>query len=663
MEPNASMLNERPHPEFLFSLPPCVVEQLPEWKGRAFCDPPETKLGSGGGTAFLLVSAMQAQTDGSDFRAWLRGSRRVLVHGGGQSRRLPAYAATGKPLIPLPVFPGVYGQTGDQTLLSFQSSAFERVLAQAPDPSVVMIASGDVLLRFGRKLPLFPNADVIALGMEVSAEVAQHFGVFFLPLKRSESLAFFLQKPPPETIQRYAGNYRFLVDTGMWLLSERAVMTLMAKSGWNNETQTFSNGIPNTYELYADFGLSLGTESPVNDPEINALTCAVVTLPQPEFYHLGTSRQLIESVTALQTRLGKEGASHVSGLGMESTIHLQNAVCEASLRSGSNQNIWIENASIPASWHLHSDHVLTNIPLNAWELALPSGFCLDLPPVGEDERCLRAYGMDDSFSGKVGDDTTRWFGRSVTEWFARRSLTLEQAGITSNTDIQQARLFPVTAREQVDPDFLRWLFVSEPSASQNAQWSQFYLDAARLSAQEIGAQMDVRRVFEERQHFEQQAILEGIDGRESGAFFRRNLDAAAAQFQRAELTLPTAWNARFTPLDQMHALMFEARVKQLNGQADWKKSETSAFSALREAILDEAQMTPVVPRRDVLEDQIVWGAQSGAARSRRRLDRYAALLPRTRRQSGQSRRQLERSASGSSFRTPDRHAGIYYAVY
>ena len=517
------MPNERPHPQFLFSLPPCVVEQLPEWQGKAFCDPPETKLGSGGGTAHLLHAAMQSQADASDFGAWLRGSRRILVHGGGQSRRLPAYAATGKPLIPLPAFPGVYGQTSDQTLLSFQAPAFERVFAQAPDSSVVMIASGDVLLRFGRRLPSFPEADVIALGMEVSAEVAQHFGVFFLPPKRGESLTFFLQKPTPETIQSHAVNYRFLVDTGMWLLSERAVMALMAKCGWNNEKQTFETGIPKTYELYADFGLSLGTESPIDDPEINALTCAVVTLPQPEFYHLGTSRQLIESVTALQDRLGKEGASHVSGLGMENTIHLQNAACEANIRPATNQTIWIENAHIPASWHLHSDHVITNIPANAWTLDLPSGICLDLPPIEREFHCLRVYGMDDSFSGKVGDDATRWLGRPVTEWFAQRGLTLEQAGITSDTDIQQAPLFPVAASDLMNTGFLTWLFASEPSADDNAQWSQFYLDMPRLSAQQIGAQMDIERVFEERRQFEKQSLLQSMDGGDSGDFFSPKL--------------------------------------------------------------------------------------------------------------------------------------------
>jgi len=443
--------------------------------------------------------------------------------------------------------------------------------------------------------------------MEVSAEVAQHFGVFFLPPKRAETPAFFLQKPTPETILSHSTHSRFLVDTGMWLLSERAVMALMAKCGWDNESQCFANGIPNPYELYAEFGLALGNESPITDPAINALTCAVVTLPQPEFYHLGTSRQLIESVTALQAHLGKEGASHVSGLGMESTIHLQNATCEENPRPGIHQNIWVENAHIPESWRLRSDHVLTNIPANAWQIDLPVGVCIDLPPIGVEARCLRVYGIDDRFSGKVGEETTRWFGRSVGAWFARRSITLADAGIVRDTDIQQARLFPVVVKEQLSADFLSWLFDTEPTADANAQWSRVYLDSPRLSAQEIGAEMNVQRVCEERQRFERQTLTQGMDGRDASAFFRLDLEATAARIQHTTIAIPAKWNSSLAPLDRMHALMFEARVKHLRGESEWINSETAAFSTLREAILDEAQLTPVTPRRDVLEDQIVWG--------------------------------------------------------
>ena len=95
----------------LLSLPPNLVACFHEIE-RAdrkewFCtsDPIGHKLGSGGGTAWLLQACKASETDeGETFAAWLSREKRILLHAGGQSRRLPAYAPSGKILTPVPVF-------------------------------------------------------------------------------------------------------------------------------------------------------------------------------------------------------------------------------------------------------------------------------------------------------------------------------------------------------------------------------------------------------------------------------------------------------------------------------------------------------------------------------------------------------------------------------
>lgn len=94
----------------LLSLPPNLVEcfhdiekaDQTEW----FCtsDPIGSKLGSGGGTAWLLEACCQKVAPDSDFLTWLGKEKRILLHAGGQSRRLPGYAPSGKILTPIPVF-------------------------------------------------------------------------------------------------------------------------------------------------------------------------------------------------------------------------------------------------------------------------------------------------------------------------------------------------------------------------------------------------------------------------------------------------------------------------------------------------------------------------------------------------------------------------------
>ena len=78
----------------LLSLPPNLVNCFHDVTGLSrdeyFCtnDPIGHKLGSGGGTVWLLAEAKR--------NGWLKDEKRILIHAGGQSRRLPAYAPSGK---------------------------------------------------------------------------------------------------------------------------------------------------------------------------------------------------------------------------------------------------------------------------------------------------------------------------------------------------------------------------------------------------------------------------------------------------------------------------------------------------------------------------------------------------------------------------------------
>ena len=108
----------------LLSLPPNLVRHFHKITGydRAewFCtnDPIGRKLGSGGGSAWLLKAAFEAQGGDLSFEEWLSSEKRLLLHAGGQSRRLPAYAPSGKILTPIPVFRWERGQRLSQDLLS-----------------------------------------------------------------------------------------------------------------------------------------------------------------------------------------------------------------------------------------------------------------------------------------------------------------------------------------------------------------------------------------------------------------------------------------------------------------------------------------------------------------------------------------------------------------
>ena len=93
-----------------------------DYDWNATNDPDGQRLGSGGGTAWLLAESYKKELARRSFAEWLYQQKRFIVHGGGLSRRLPAYAPIGKPFIPIPVFRWKRGQELHQTLLDLQVS-------------------------------------------------------------------------------------------------------------------------------------------------------------------------------------------------------------------------------------------------------------------------------------------------------------------------------------------------------------------------------------------------------------------------------------------------------------------------------------------------------------------------------------------------------------
>lgn len=605
--------------QHLLTLPPRMAEEFenleeksrPEW--FACADPAGEPLGSGAGTANLLVRAWQTTGNGESFEGWLRHSQKLIIHAGGQSRRLPAYATTGKMLLPMPVFRWSRGQRLDQTLLDLQLPDYERVLAHGGSQFVAMVTSGDVLLRFGRVLPPFPQVDVLGLGMWVSPETARHFGVFFTPRNQPGKLAFFLQKPVPGRIRELAHEHLALVDTGMWLLSERAVRVLMQKSGWDAARAEFNTGRPNPYELYAQFGLALGKRPTSPDPAVSQLTSAVVPLPEAEFYHFGTTAQLIDSISALQNLVVDASRLGLVGARRQTQQVNQNSRLQAALRREGDQVFWIENSVVPAGWQLADRHVLTGVPENDWRVKLEPEVCLDFVPVGDHDFCLRAYGFGDSFSGRVGQDSTTWFDRPLAEWFAARGLSPEPCGVQSGADVQSAPLFPVLAGAALDPEFLEWVFGATPA--QRPDFAARWRELPRLSARQIPERANVRRILQQRSELRRACLAPLMKNFRFSVFFRLDLESVAKDFAQNGAELPDLpFEKQDDPMHAVHGEMFRSAVLRHRGSADWETCEAAAFGKLRERIMQEAQLSPVRPVRHVLEDQIVW------ARSPVRLD-------------------------------------------
>ncbi len=285
------------------------------------------------------------------------GNRRVLVcHSGGDSKRLPSYAAIGKAFVPVP--------DGNGRTVSL----FERIVAnmerlRLPSRGMLVVC-GDVAPEFDFASCDFSRPGVTGVAYYDAPAVGARHGVYVAgrgerparPRARGTRaptiVASFLQKPSPSEAKAAGAvqNGKVAVDTGILWIDVKTCAKL-AKSGWK------------TGDLYVEFANALvGGFAPFS----------VNVAPKCEFFHIGSTRELLERV----------------GGGRE----------------------WVEgNALSRQEMKLRGQNVVTFVPREYGPIDLKRGECLTCLPVGGKWIPIR-YRVEDDFKSdgkwdalKLGD--------------------------------------------------------------------------------------------------------------------------------------------------------------------------------------------------------------------------------------------------------------------
>lgn len=612
----------------LISLPPNASSHFHEITGKSSeswftaSDPEGLPLGSGGGTAWLLSELWNKEAADSSFSNWLSKEKRIIIHAGGQSRRLPAYGPLGKLQLPIPVFRWERGQKLSQTLLDLQLPLLKRLLEASPKNTHTLLASGDALIRSNLTIDL-PDTDVISFGIPVDPALAANHGVFICERgNRDNQLHHMRQKPYQQELRDLAADYLFYIDIGIWLLSDRAVKIIMQRSGWSDKkscyTQSAEYGItvPDFYDFYGNFGLGLGTNPTQSDKAINNLSTAIVRIPDGEFYHFGSSREVITSSLELQNKVQDQERIWNKNIKPHPSMFIQNADSGVILQPDQKE-LWIENSTIGSKWRLHGSHVITGIPKNDWEIDLPKGVCLDIIPLSQEPSsyAIRPYGLHDAFRGGIKAENTLWMGAPFMEWLDKRYLSLRELGIDPETDMQDAPLFPVIhTLKEIEPMILFMLDPSMNSGSDpyTASMATLWLESPRLSANDLLHLADIVQLSRQRKELRLQNYAMLRKNYRRSVFYQIDLHDAARELSAADIPVPPALSGDSPAFLSMHDAMFRSKwylYKNGNGEENEKtaKLKSEAFSILQERIIAPFREKKVQPKLGVYEDQIVWG--------------------------------------------------------
>lgn len=489
------------------------------------------RMGSGGSTIQCLAQVLERESGDlaltfDTAQEILRKLRILIVHAGGDSRRLPAYSHCGKMFVPVPA----ENSGGAATILE-PMTLIDRLLPSflnLPDTSIgqIVVASGDALILFDASDVDLSQAGITALGSNASPDEAADHGVFCLG---HGVVTQYLQKPPcsvQAALGAVSADGESVLDLGVMSLDASAAVQLLrtfftqdrSKNGreqlrWKPESLTtvLSHGI----DLYREICCALGTETTF-EQYLNSLRSSGSSIDQTtlaewfhslhsipfhlhklshcKFLHFGTTRQLIASGNAL---LAEDGATNPGN------VMILNSDVHADIRG---ENAWIEGCFVGETVALEGFNAVVGVDILS-HLELPAGACLDVcagvgrPRQGreKDEEVwfMRYYHIDDSFKQSAPDGGT-FCGVPLQSWL--RTMGMEAAEIwTAETSEKErtlwnARVFPAAREQQSFREWL-WLFHIE---SASPEQKERFRSADRYSSAEIAVRVDPARFHERR---------------------------------------------------------------------------------------------------------------------------------------------------------------------
>jgi len=498
-------------------------------------DPGGRRIGSGGSTLYCLMEVLRRRLQGqrgeSSPRLWeriLRGLRILIIHAGGDSRRLPAYGPCGKIFIPVP------GENDSAVCLSLfdrQLPIYLSLPASEPGQGQIVIASGDVLLRFEPSDVRFTRAGITGLACYAQPEQASRHGVFCQG--RDSAVRLYLQKPSVAEQRRKGAVNAYdqsCLDIGVMHFDATTAVRLMQVFGVRSagrgrlvlEGRRGKAVLERGLDFYREICCAMGSQARLKTylqsatdsgskwsngmlgelfKMLSTIPFNVQLLKHCDFLDFGSSRAILSSGTRLLQE--DRGVSF-----LQTYLDINNEVTGSGAVQGTAG--WVEGCRIGASVTLGGGNVVVGADIDE-PLTLPAGACLDVIK-GRDKGAgpvwfVRCYGVDDTFKEAAGQSAV-FCGKDMMAWLqdvgAEPEDVWEKDVAGEDRTLWNARLFPTVKRHK---DYRRWLWMLAPAdASENERTA--WRAADRYSLKQILALADHTGFYDRRSRI----WAEGIRG-------------------------------------------------------------------------------------------------------------------------------------------------------
>jgi len=373
-------------------------------------DPDGKRVGSGGATFNALKYVMENDPSHS-----FRDKRILVIHSGGDSKRVPQYSACGKLFSPVPrELPDGRGSTLFDEFIIGMSAVPSRF------KEGMLVLSGDVLLLFNPLQidAMFNGAAAISIKEHVS--IGKNHGVFLNDGR--DNVARFLHKQTEEHLRELgAVNEKDCVnlDTGAVLFDCNLMDALYSLVDTEEKFNEFVNE-SSRISFYGDFLYPLAAESTLEDyykeaaegtinddliacrkkiwDAIRGFSMKLICLSPAEFIHFGTTRELRKLVC--------EDVEDYSFLGWDRqvvsnrdandfAVHNAYIGYDALVGKGS----YIENSYILGKAVIGSGSVISGVHLKGIEV--PENTVWHGLTLKNKKKVVRVYGVEDNPKGRL----------------------------------------------------------------------------------------------------------------------------------------------------------------------------------------------------------------------------------------------------------------------
>lgn len=393
------------------------------------------RVGSGGATLEVLKYLHEQEKSFDKLRV-------LVIHSGGDSKRVPQYSALGKLFSPVP-----------HRLANGRNSTLfdEFMICMSSVPSRIregmVLLSGDVLLLFNPLQIDYNNVGAAAISFKENVETGKNHGVYLNG--ENGNVKCCLQKKPVDELRRVgAVNEADCVDidTGALIFSTEMMESLYSLIAAPGDYDKYVNE-RTRLSLYADFLYPLAEDSTLEafyreKPEgefcdeltearervwevLRPFRMKLLRLAPAKFIHFGTTREILELMCGGVEEYSDLGWSRLVGSSINNDTAGYNSILSS--RASIGENCYLEvsyvHSRAKVGKHcvlsfvdIHDEVIPDNVVLHGLKQR-DGKFVVRIFGVNDNPKENKLFGKDlDEVSAKLGADL--WNGENHTLWTA-----------------------------------------------------------------------------------------------------------------------------------------------------------------------------------------------------------------------------------------------------